>query len=169
MFLKTVLRPVLELIEIPARFGDADHRHVEMAAFHHRLQRWKDFLVSQIAGCPEENQSVGMGSAHGVVFTPRGFFHVAAELKAHRREQLVGVVRLAARGESIETARCSTPAPAPLVDGGLDGPSAFARVRNAAGKLRELRDLRPRQSRSDPAAMKRSRCRAATLRRCLAG
>ena len=37
MFFKTVLRPVLELIEIPARFGDADHRHVEMTAFQHRL------------------------------------------------------------------------------------------------------------------------------------
>ena len=37
MVLKTVFRPVLELIEIPARFGDADHRHVEMATFQHGL------------------------------------------------------------------------------------------------------------------------------------
>ena len=57
MLLQAVLRPGLELVEIPAGLGHADDRHVEMAAFHHRLQRREDLLVGQVAGGAEENQA----------------------------------------------------------------------------------------------------------------
>ena len=73
MLFETVLRPGLELIEIPARLGHADDRHVEVAAFHHRLQRREDLLVRQVAGGAEKHQRVGMGSSHGVVSHFAGF------------------------------------------------------------------------------------------------
>ncbi len=63
VFLQAVFGPRLELVQIPARLGHADDRHVERAAFHHRLQRREDLLVSQVAGGPEEHQSVGMRSS----------------------------------------------------------------------------------------------------------
>ena len=50
-----------ELFESPAGFGDADHRHIEVATLQHRLQRGKDLLVGEIAGCTKEDQSIGMG------------------------------------------------------------------------------------------------------------
>src|SRR5262249_26531225 len=46
-------------------------RHVEMAAFHHRLQRGEDFLVGQIARGPEEDQGVGVGRTHCLLLTER--------------------------------------------------------------------------------------------------
>src|SRR5262249_39594909 len=45
-----------ELVQRPARFRHADDRHIEMAAFHHRLQSGKDFLVGEIARRAEEHQ-----------------------------------------------------------------------------------------------------------------
>ena len=51
-------------VEIPAGLGHADHRHVEVAALDHRLQRREDLLVGQVAGGAEEDQGVGMGVAH---------------------------------------------------------------------------------------------------------
>ncbi len=64
MFLQAVVRPRPKLVEVPASLGHADHRHVEVAALHHRLQRREDLLVCQIAGGAEEDQGVGMGIAH---------------------------------------------------------------------------------------------------------
>ena len=55
VLLDAVTGPRLELVEVPAGFGHADHRLVQVAAFGHRLQRRKDFLVSQISGRPEED------------------------------------------------------------------------------------------------------------------
>ena len=62
--LEAVARPGPELVEVPAGLGHADDRHVEVAAFHHRLQRREDFLVGQIARGAEEDQGVGMGMSH---------------------------------------------------------------------------------------------------------
>ena len=42
-----------------------------------------------------------------------GLFQMTAKLEAHRREQLVLVVRLAAREKALRRARCSAPAWAP--------------------------------------------------------
>lgn len=44
MLFQAAIGASLELIEGPARFGDTDHRHVEMAALDHRLERRKNFL-----------------------------------------------------------------------------------------------------------------------------
>ena len=65
-----------------------------MPALDHRLQRREDLLVGEIAGGAEEDECVGMRFAHGeprfvtLLFAGR-LFEVAAELVAHRREQLV--------------------------------------------------------------------------------
>src|SRR6476659_487773 len=67
-----------------------------------------------------------------------GLFLVTAELKAHRRKQLVGVVHRAARGKSSKQRAAQHRHWCALVDGGQDGPPAFARIRHATGKLREL-------------------------------
>ena len=102
VLLEAVARPGLELVEVPAGLGHADHRHVEVAALHHRLQRREDLLVGQVAGGAEEHQRVGVGSVvHDRLRHVRRLLEVPAELEAHRREQLVGEVRLAARAEAL--------------------------------------------------------------------
>jgi len=64
VFLEAVVCPRAKLFEVPTGFGYADHRHVEVAAFDHRLQRGKDLFVGQIACGAKKNQGVGMGIAH---------------------------------------------------------------------------------------------------------
>ena len=83
MLLEAVAARAPELVEVPAGLGDADHRHVEVAALDHRLQRREDLLVREVAGRAEEDQRVGVGVAHGVLFSAclaGGLFEVAAEL-----------------------------------------------------------------------------------------
>jgi hypothetical protein len=58
VLLEAVLGTGVELLELPAGLRHADDRHVEVAALHHRLQRWEDFLVRQIAGRAEEYEGV---------------------------------------------------------------------------------------------------------------
>ena len=60
-----VARPRLELVQVPAGLGHADHRHIQMAAADHRLQRREDLLVRQVARGAEEDQGVGVKFAHG--------------------------------------------------------------------------------------------------------
>jgi hypothetical protein len=60
VFLDAVSRPRSKLINIPTCLGNPDNRHVEVAAFDHRLQRRKNFLVSEIATGTEEDQRVRM-------------------------------------------------------------------------------------------------------------
>jgi hypothetical protein len=45
------------LIEIPAGLGYADDREVEIALVQHGLERRKDFLVGQIAGCTKKTKA----------------------------------------------------------------------------------------------------------------
>src|SRR5581483_6018881 len=66
VLLDAVARPRAELIDLPAGFGHANDRHVEMAALDHRLQRRKNFLVGEIAGGAEKNQRIRMGSFHSL-------------------------------------------------------------------------------------------------------
>ena len=106
MLLEAVVRPRPKLVQVPTRFGHADDRHVEVAAFDHRLQRRKNLLVGQIARGAEENQGVGMEITHcqspfrATLFAGR-FLQMSAEAVAHRREQLVLIIRLTARGEAL--------------------------------------------------------------------
>ena len=72
VFFETVAGPLAELVEVPVRLGDADHRHVQAAAFDQRLQRGKDLLVGEIAGGAEEDKHVGTGCGHQVVTPGNG-------------------------------------------------------------------------------------------------
>src|SRR5207244_7222867 len=47
------------LLEGPRRPRHADDRDVEVPALHHRLERWEDLLVGEVARGPEEDQGVG--------------------------------------------------------------------------------------------------------------
>ncbi len=49
MFLQAIFRPGLELLEVPTRFGDADHRHGEVTVPQHRMECREDLFVSQVA------------------------------------------------------------------------------------------------------------------------
>src|SRR5215469_8443710 len=64
VFLQAVFRASAELIKAPSGFGYADYRNVEVSSLHHRLQRWKNLLVGEIACGAEENQRVGMQTCH---------------------------------------------------------------------------------------------------------
>ena len=55
-----------QLLDRPAGLGDADHGNIQRAMFHHALQRGKDFLVGEIAGCAKENEGIGM-LQHGLL------------------------------------------------------------------------------------------------------
>ena len=104
MFLEAVVRPRAKLVEVPASLGDADHRDVKMAAFHHRLQRGENLLIRQIARCAEEDQCIGMGIVHRsllLCLLAGGLLQVTAEPEAHRRQQPVLIIRFAARAEAF--------------------------------------------------------------------
>jgi hypothetical protein len=73
VFLDAVSRPRSKLINIPTCLGHPDNRHVEVAAFDHRLQRRKDFLVGEIATGTEEDQRIRMGNVHAVLLIWRIF------------------------------------------------------------------------------------------------
>src|SRR6185369_13933267 len=77
MLFQAVLRASLELVQVPTCLGDADNWHVERAAFNHRLQRWENLLVSQVASGTEKDQRIGMGITHRVflsTFSKRSIF-----------------------------------------------------------------------------------------------
>ena len=96
----------------------------------------KDLLVGQIARGAEEDQCVGTWGIHLLSLPSCRLLHVAAELEAHRREQLVLEVRLAARAEALVQGRGEDRRRHCLVDGGLDRPAPLARIGDAAGELR---------------------------------
>jgi len=50
--------PCAQLVDAPVVFGDADHRHVQIAPAGKRLQRGKDLFVRQIARGAEKDECV---------------------------------------------------------------------------------------------------------------
>ena len=66
MLLEALARPRAQLLEVQARLGDADDRHVEAAAPHHRLERGEDLLVGEVAGGAEEDERVGARDRLGI-------------------------------------------------------------------------------------------------------
>src|SRR5262249_24912206 len=67
-----------------------------------------------------------------------GFFQMSTELETHRREQLVLIVRLAARTEALIERGGEHRHRHRLVDGGLDRPASFSGVGNPACKLLQV-------------------------------
>ena len=53
-----------EAIEVPPAPGDADHRDVEAPAAGQPVERREDLLVRQVSGSPEEDERIGLSSAH---------------------------------------------------------------------------------------------------------
>src|SRR5208282_2434485 len=60
VFCETVMSPRPKLLQIPAGFGNANDRNIEMPAFDHGLQGGKYLLVREIASGSKENKRVGM-------------------------------------------------------------------------------------------------------------
>ena len=58
-----------EPIEVPPAPGDADHRDVEASAAGQPVERREDLLVRQVSGSPEEDERIGLLTAHP--FPPR--------------------------------------------------------------------------------------------------
>ena len=133
------MRPLTQLLETAAA-GDADDRHVEMPAADHRLQRREDFLEREVAGDAEEDQRVGSHGAHVVLLD------VAAEGEAHRRQQAVLEIGLAAGGEAGEQRGGEDVGRHAFLDRRFDRPASFARIRDAAGECRQVGTLAERGS-----------------------
>jgi thiamine pyrophosphate-dependent acetolactate synthase large subunit-like protein len=57
MFLKAVAGPIAKLVEGPARFRHANHRHVKVASLQHRLERRKNLLVGQVSSAPKKTRA----------------------------------------------------------------------------------------------------------------
>ena len=66
----------------------------------------------------------------------RRLLDMPAELVAHRREQLVGEIRFAARAEPLVQRRGQHMGRHALIDRGLDGPAAFAGIGHPAREMR---------------------------------
>src|SRR5215471_19654830 len=64
VFLETLAHPCPHLVETPSALGDADDRHIEVAAFHHRLERRKDLFIGQIACSPEKYKRIRIERVH---------------------------------------------------------------------------------------------------------
>src|SRR5262245_37598473 len=101
-----------------------------------------------------KNTSASDCSAMGLAL----LLEMSAEPQSHRRLDLLRVVGLATRGEAAVERGAQHGCGYALVDGREDRPAALARVRHAAGELRELRILGERlrgeveQPRRDDAA-----------------
>src|SRR5262245_43487309 len=70
-----------------------------------------------------------------------GFFQMPAKLITHRREQLVGKIRLAAGAEALIERRTQHVSRHCFVDGSFDCPAPLAGVRNSAFELLQSRIL----------------------------
>ena len=73
--------PGAEPLQVPARPGDADDRHVEVPVPHHLLERRVDLLDGEVAGRAEEDQGIGLFRVHEA---PRWFGRVGRETRPNR-------------------------------------------------------------------------------------
>src|ERR1700735_2414503 len=85
--------------------------------------------------CKLQNRSALLGGL-GLGF---GFLQVAAEFEAHGGEKFVGEVSLAAGAEALVERGSENVGGDGFVDGGFDGPSAFAGIGDFALELRQIR------------------------------
>src|SRR5215471_742072 len=91
MSLQTVLRPCLQLVEIPVGLGHTDDRHVKIATLQHRLQRREDLLVRQVARGAEEYERITMIRSHKSSLSHL-LFQMTAKSESHGRQYLVLIV-----------------------------------------------------------------------------
>ena len=61
-----------ELLDRPLRPGNADDGHLKVPTTFHRVERWKDLLVNEVAGGPEEDQRVGVRNVHELLLVHDG-------------------------------------------------------------------------------------------------
>ena len=134
--IETVLGSGAKLVDAPARFGDPDDREVYALVTDEPKQSREDLLEGEIPGRAKKDDRVGLSAAHS---GSRWLFVVAAELEAHRRHQLVRVFGRAPGFEPAEQRRAQHRRRHALVDRRLEGPATFARIRDAAGELGEIR------------------------------
>jgi hypothetical protein len=91
--------------------------------------------------CAKSAATTGMRNGRklnllGGLFTD-WLFEVTAELEAHRGEELILVVRFAARKKPLVEGRAQHGNRHPLVNRSLDCPPAFSGIGDASGKLRQ--------------------------------
>src|SRR5260370_18249187 len=144
MLLQTVLRPSLQLVEVPPSLRHANHRNIEGATLDHRLQRRKNLLIRKIASRTEEHQRIGMKLTHA--FSPstcnlltNRLLEMTAKLITHRRQQFIRQVTLPARTEPPIKRHSQHRSWNAFIDPGLDRPASFTRIRDSASILRHLR------------------------------
>src|SRR6185312_11532435 len=64
VFLEAVPGTLAQLVDIPARTRDANHRHVQLAVLDQRLQCRKNLFVSEVARGTEKYEGIGLGRCH---------------------------------------------------------------------------------------------------------
>src|SRR3954452_14691527 len=102
---------------------------------------WSSGVGIASAWGPAASRAVGPPKGASDSATGRAI-HMAAELLAHRREDLAGEVRLPARFEALEERGGEHAGGHALLDRRLDRPPALTRVGHVAGEALELRRLR---------------------------
>ena len=139
---------------------DADDREAlgQEPADGERVERGHDLLVREVARRAEDDEHARVGRAAerepvgervlGHCF--RALLQVPAERVAHRGEDAVAPVRLAARREAVEERGREDGHRDSFLDRGHDRPAALARIADVAGVLVEVRRRRaaPRAPRS---------------------
>ena len=150
--------PERVVVAVGARDADDREARRQEPADGERVERRHDLLVRQVARRAEDDERAGIGrppqrEAVGErVLLLRGLFdrlghclrallEMAAEGLAHRGEDAVAEVGLAARGEPVEERGGEHRHRHALLDRGLHRPPALARVAHVAGVLVEARRL----------------------------
>src|SRR5262252_5875067 len=96
----------------------------------------KIFLYARSPVAPKNTRASEFVSL--IVPSSRDLLEMSAEPKSHRREKLVLIIGITARGEAFIKRCAENRSRHGLVDSGLDGPPAFAGVRHAAGEFFEV-------------------------------
>src|ERR1700704_5632421 len=94
MLSDTVTSARLELIEVPTGLGDPYDGNIQVVPFDQRLKRGENLLVSEIAGCAKEYESIGMRIVHPSHLSP--IWPVAANW-SHMRDKAPELVVLTGR------------------------------------------------------------------------
>ena len=64
MFFDAVLRPLLQLFEVPSCLGNANDRPGQLSALGQLLQGREDLFVGEVAGSAKKHYGVRIGESH---------------------------------------------------------------------------------------------------------